>query len=237
MCGRYASSLPAEAIARLFGTTNPLPNLRPTWNMAPSMDAPVIRLNPETKERHLDTLKWGLVPSFTKDQKAARKPINARSETVLSSGMFKAAFARRRCIVPADVFFEWQAAPGGKQPFAIARVDGMALAFAGLWEGRRDPDGNVLRTFAILTTAANHKMAELHQRMPVILEQGDWTTWLCADPDAAADLTRPAPEGAVRFWPVGREVGNVRNDGPHLILPRKMPDHADSVDPLGPNPA
>ena len=162
MCGRYASSLPAEAIARLFGTTNPLPNLRPTWNMAPSMDAPVIRLNPETGERHLDTLKWGLVPSFTKDQKAVRKPINARSETVLSSGMFKAAFSRRRCIVPADVFYEWQVAPTGKQPFAIARVDGTALAFAGLWEGWRDSDGNVLRTFAILTTAANDMMAELY---------------------------------------------------------------------------
>ena len=135
MCGRYASSQPAKAIARLFGTTNPRLNLRPTWNMAPSMDAPVIRLNPETGEQQLDMLKWGLVPSFTKDQKAARQPINARSGTVLSSGMFKAAFARRRCIVPADVFDEWQVAPTGKQPFAIARVDGTALAFAGLWEG------------------------------------------------------------------------------------------------------
>ncbi len=111
MCGRYASFLPAEAIARLFRTVNPLPNLRATWNMAPTMDAPVIRRNPESAERHLDLLRWGLIPYFTKDLKAARKPINARAETVASSGMFKTAFATRRCLVPAPAFYEWRAGP------------------------------------------------------------------------------------------------------------------------------
>ena len=237
MCGRYVSSLPPEAIARLFGTTNPLPNLRATWNMAPSMDAPVVRLHPETGARHLDALRWGLVPSFTGDPKAARKPINARSETVASNGMFKAAFARRRCIVPAEAFYEWRAAPDGKEPFAIARVDGTALAFAGLWEGWRDPDGNILRTFAILTTAANAEMVALHQRMPVILEECDWTAWLSSDTDGAARLMRPAPEGAVHYWPVGREVGNVRNDGTQLLVRSKVPDHGDLSDPPTSNPS
>ena len=101
MCGRYASFLPAEAIARIFGTVNPLPNLPPTWNMAPTMDAPVVRLYPKTEERHLDVLKWGLVPYFTKDLTKARKPINARSESTATSGMFRDALARRRCLVPA----------------------------------------------------------------------------------------------------------------------------------------
>ncbi len=123
MCGRYASFLPPDLMARLFGTTNPLPNVPPTWNMAPSMDAPVVRRHPDTGERHMDLLRWGFVPSFTKDLKQARRPINARSETVAQSAMFRRALAERRCIVPASVFYEWQTVPAGKQPYAIARVD------------------------------------------------------------------------------------------------------------------
>ena len=113
MCGRYASFLPAEALARMFGTVNPLPNLEPTWNMAPTRDAPVVRLSRDG-ERHLDALKWGLVPYFTKDLKKARKPINARSETIAKSGMFKEAFAKRRCLVPAPVYYEWRDDPDGQ---------------------------------------------------------------------------------------------------------------------------
>ena len=221
----------------MFGTANPLPNLRATWNMAPTMDAPVVRLHPETCERHLDALRWGLVPYFTGDLKAARKPINARSETVASSGMFKAAFARRRCIVPAEAFYEWRAAPAGKEPFAITRADGNPLAFAGIWEGWRDPDGEIVRTFAILTTSANAMMAALHERMPVILERDDWAAWLGGGVDEAATLLRPAREDVLSHWPVGREVGNVRNDGQHLLAPHRPPDHADRDDPPGPNPS
>ena len=221
----------------MFETSNPPPNLRPTWNMAPTMDAPVVRSHPETHERHLDALRWGLVPFFTKDLKAARRPINARSETVATSTMFKAAFARRRCLVPAEAFYEWRADPAGKEPFAIARADGDPLAFAGLWEGWRDPDGAVIRTFAILTTAANGQMAALHERMPVILEQENWGPWLGGSAADAAVLLRPAAEDLLRLWPVGRAVGNVRNDGPELLLPHRPPDHADLADPPGPNPA
>ena len=133
MCGRYASFLPAEALARLFGTVSPLPNLELTWNMAPTRDAPVVRLAREG-ERHLDALKWGLVPYFTKDLKKARKPINARSETIAKSGMFKEAFARRRSLVPAPDYYEWRDDPKGKTQFAVARVDGDPVAFGGIWE-------------------------------------------------------------------------------------------------------
>lgn len=130
MCGRFANDLAPELIQRLFDTSNPLPNVQPSWNVAPTMDVPVVRSHPETHGRHIDLLKWGLVPFGTRDLKAARKPMNARSETVATSPMFRAAFARRRCIVPATAFYEWKAHQDGKQPFAIARTDGEPLAFA-----------------------------------------------------------------------------------------------------------
>jgi len=114
MCGRYASFLPAEALVRVFGTTGPLPNLEPTWNMAPTKDAPIVRFDPDTGERRLEVPKWGLVPFFTKDLAKARKPINARCETVARSPLFKEAFARRRCLVPAAAYYEWRHDPSGK---------------------------------------------------------------------------------------------------------------------------
>jgi putative SOS response-associated peptidase YedK len=222
MCGRYASFLPPDLIARLFSTKNPLPNLKPTWNMAPTMDAPVVRRHPETGERHLDALTWGFVPAFSTSLKAARRPVNARSETVAASGMFRNAFAKRRCIVPAAAFYEWQAGPAGKTPYAIARADGDPLAFAGIWEGWRAPDGNILRSFAILTTAANAQMAVLHERMPVILEPADWPAWLGETDGDPASLLRPSTEGTLRLWQVDKRVGNVRNDGPDLLEPSEQ---------------
>jgi len=137
MCGRYAALLPAEAIAGIFYTVNPLPNLPPSWNVAPTQDTMVVCRHPENGERHFDLLKRGLLPSFTKDPVHAKCPINARAETVATSGMFRSAFAKRRCPVPVDAFYEWKATETGKQPCAIARIDGQPMAFAGLWEGFR----------------------------------------------------------------------------------------------------
>jgi putative SOS response-associated peptidase YedK len=219
MCGRYASFLPPDVIARLFGTKNPLPNLKPTWNMAPTMDGPVVRRHPDTGERHLDALTWGFIPAFTKTLKEARRPVNARAETIASSGMFRNAFAKRRCIVPAAAFYEWQAGPAGKTPYAIARADGNPLAFAGIWEGWRSPNGDIVRTYAIVTTTANAQMSVLHERMPVILEPTDWTGWLGEEAGDPASLMRPSAEGVLRLWQVDKRVGNVRNDGPDLLVP------------------
>jgi putative SOS response-associated peptidase YedK len=219
MCGRYASFLPAEATARLFRVTGPLPNVAASWNVAPTQDAMAVRRHPESGERRLDLLRWGLVPHFTKDLKAARRPINARAETVATSGMFRGALAARRCIVPADAFYEWRILDGDKQPFAIARRDGRPMAFAGLWEGWRSPEGEVLRSFAIVTTTANATLRALHERMPVVLEEADWPAWLGeaeADPGA---LLRPAAEDVLRVWPVDRRVGNVRNNDAGLLAP------------------
>jgi putative SOS response-associated peptidase YedK len=217
MCGRYASHLPPEEIARLFSTVGDLPNIGPNWNVAPTDPAMVVRRHPTSGERRLDLLRWGLVPHFTKDLKAAQRPINARAETAATSGMFRGALAGRRCIVPADAFYEWKTTPEGKQPYAIGRADGPPLAFAGLWEGWRSPEGETLRTFAILTTSANAAMSQIHARMPVILERADWPAWLGETEAAPADLLRSAAEGVLRIWRVSRAVNSVRNNGPSLL--------------------
>lgn len=237
MCGRYASYLPPELIARLFGTVNPLPNLRPTWNMAPRQDALVIRRHPARQERHLDVLKWGLVPYFTKDFKAARKPINARAETVATSGMFKAAFAKRRCLVPATAYYEWRDGPDGEVPFAVARLDGDPVAFAGIWEEWILPDGETLRTFATMTTDANRQLSTIQSRMPVIIEPADWELWLGETEGNVETLLRPTAENVLRIWLVDKKVGNVKNDGPELLdEPQPLPELALEPSPA-PNPA
>jgi putative SOS response-associated peptidase YedK len=218
MCGRYASTIPIEQMARLFRTTNPLPNCAPNWNTCPTQDAVVVRRHPESGERHLNLLKWGLLPSWTKEPTKAHRPINARCETIGASGMFRGAFKARRCIVPADAFYEWQATENGKQPYAIARQDGQPMAFAGLWEAFKWPDETIVRTYAIVTTAANDDVAELHDRMPVILEQDDWDIWLGADADVA-DLLRPSPPGTLRTWPVSKRVNTPRDNDANLLEP------------------
>jgi putative SOS response-associated peptidase YedK len=179
--------------------------------MAPTQDAMVVRHHPETGERHLDLLKWGLLPYFTKDPVHARRPINARAETIQTSGMFRSAFAKRRCLVPADAFYEWKPVQGGKQPYAIARQDGQPMAFAGLWEGFRWPDGTVLRTFTRITTEANAMMAELHGRMPDILESEDWPTWLGEVEGEPATLSKPAGDDVLKVWPVCEQVNSPSN--------------------------
>jgi putative SOS response-associated peptidase YedK len=216
MCGRYASFIPADRLHRMFRTVNPTPNLKPTWNMAPTREAPVVRLHPETKQRHLDLLRWGLVPHWVKDLKATRQPINARAETLATTPMFRDAFTRRRCLVPADAFYEWQVTEAGKHPWAIAREDGDPMVFAGLWEGWRGPDATVLRSFTIVTTTANTTLRSLHERMPVILEAADWPLWLGEAEGEAASLLRPS-DAALRTWRVGTAVNNVRNDAPELL--------------------
>jgi len=218
MCGRYAAFLPAEAIVALFRTEGPVPNWAPSWNMAPTRDAPVVRLHPETKERRLDLLRWGLLPHWAKDAKSVRQPINARSESLATAPMFRDAFKQRRCLVPADLFYEWQALNGAKLPWAIARADGQPMVFAGLWEGWRGGDGTVIRSFTIVTTSANEALRPLHERMPVVLEPADWPLWLGETDGNPREPMRPSG-AAFRTWRVGTAVNNVRNDTPQLLEP------------------
>jgi len=227
VCGRYLSALPPAELARVFRIFDELPNVTPSWNVAPTARRPVVRLHPATARRRLDLLSWGLVPGFTTDLKAARKPINARAETVARSPLFRGAFERRRCLVPADGFYEWRVEQGGKQPYAVARTDGRPMALAGLWEGWRSADGEILRSYAIITTAANTDMAALHDRMPLILEEADWPVWLGEVPGAPDALLAPPQPGNLRLWPVSTAVNSVRNDRPELADRLAEPVRAD----------
>lgn len=223
MCGRYQLYKSSRELGDLFKTVNPLPNVPPSWNVAPTNDAPVVRRHPESGARHLDMLRWGLVPRWAKDSSGAARMINARSESVATTAAYRDAFARRRCLVPADGFYEWRAGEGPKapkQPYAIALRDRGTLAFAGLWEGWRSPEGEVLRSFTILTTAANEPLRVLHERMPVILPPEFWPLWLGeepAEPEALLALLRPLPAEALTVWPVSRRVGNVRENDAALL--------------------
>lgn len=216
MCGRYAIFRSADEVQRIFGTTNLLVNTAPTWNMAPTREAPVVRRHPTDGARHLDLLRWGLVPHWAGDRKSVRQPINARSEGAATAPMFRDALARRRCIVPIDAFYEWPVGVQGKVPTAVARRDGTAIAAAGLWEGWRGADGTVLRSYVILTTSACPALAGTHERMPVILEEADWPVWLGEAAGDAIGLMVPSA-AAFRVWTVSRKVNNVRNDGPDLL--------------------
>jgi putative SOS response-associated peptidase YedK len=172
-----------------------------------------VRRHPETGERHLDVLTWGLLPYFTKDAEHARRPINVRAERVATSG----AFARRRCLVPAAAFYEWKVIEGGKQPYAIARADGEPLALGGIWESWRGPGDEIERTFAIITTRPNAEMAELHNRMPLVIDPKDWPAWLGEVEADPATLLGPPPDDTLRAWPVSQAVNTPRNNGPELL--------------------
>ncbi len=162
------------------------------------------------------------MPFFTKDLTKARKPINARSETVARSPLFKEAFARRRCLVPAAAYYEWRHDPLGKTPFAIARNDEEPVALGGMWEVWRS-GGETLQTFATLTTDANPPLSLIQERMPVIIERTDWPLWLGEEDGDVMTLLRPLPADRLRIWPIERTVNNVRNDGPELLVPSSHP--------------
>jgi putative SOS response-associated peptidase YedK len=180
--------------------------------------------------RHLDAFRWGLIPSWAKDPKIGSRMINARAETLAEKNAYKAAFRKRRCLVPADGFYEWKAVPGQKrkQPYFIHRADGEPVAFAGLWEVWRGPerDQEPLRTATIITTEANETMAPVHDRMPVILPASAWGLWLDRENDDLETLGRllvPAPPTLLTLRPVSTEVNSVRNKGPELIEPVPEP--------------
>ena len=228
MCGRYFQQRGPAELARYFETVNALPNLAASWNRAPTQDALVVRRHPETGQRHLDPVRWGLVPRWAKDASGAAKMINARSESIAEKPAFREAFRKRRCLVTADGFYEWQVAGKTKQPYAVALADGAPMALAGLWEGWRSPEGEILRTCTIVTTEANEKLAPLHHRMPVILPRATWPAWLGeapAEPEELLALLRPCPPDMVAAWPVSPRVNKVAENDAGLLVrdPLAMP--------------
>lgn len=222
MCGRYVVTSPLDVLTLRFGFSGDAPSLSPRYNVAPLQDAPVVVA--AEGGRRLSTMGWGLVPSWTKDLAAARRPINARSDTVAEKPSYRGPLRHSRAVVPADGFYEWQARPGGrtKVPHFFRVRGGSPFGLAALFDTWRSPDGEVLRTFAILTTDANPLVGRVHERMPVILSTEGEAAWL--DP-AVTDAARlvpflsPYPAGEMEGWPVAPRVGNPRADGPDLVEP------------------
>lgn len=219
MCGRFGFDIPPRALSERFGLDAQY-EVAPRYNIAPTSEAPTVLLHPKSGQRVLRSLRWGLVPSWAKDSKAGARLINARAETCADRPAFRAAFQRRRCLVPAAGFYEWKRLEGGKQPWWIRLQGGGPLAFAGLWEHWLGPAaGSTLYTFAILTTPANALVAGLHHRMPAILLPAAYAAWLDPDadrPDLEA-LLAPFPAEDMEAWPVSRRVNNPRNDDPSLL--------------------
>lgn len=229
MCGRYVSASPPDELARYFSATLPEETIEESYNVAPTTSVYAVRSFEGS--RALTSMRWGLVPFWAKDVKIGSKMINARSETAPSKPAFRRAFAKRRCILPADGFYEWQKVAGQqtKQPFFIHRDDDEPLAFAGLYEdwypkdedGNDIPDADPLTSCTILTTEANEAMAAIHDRMPVMLPPRVWGEWLDEATDASylRSLLVPAPASLLRMRPIATAVNNVRNNGPELIDP------------------
>jgi putative SOS response-associated peptidase YedK len=229
MCGRFVlASSTLDIIKYLSAHIEPefVTELKPSWNVPPTTNILAVTAD-SSGRRTLKRLRWGLVPPWAKDLSFGANTINARAETVSTKPSFRSAFRSQRCIIPADGYYEWKTTPGEvKQPYYFTRADGTPLAFAGVWErwqmeGTSQGSRLEILTCAIITTAANSDVAEIHHRMPVILEKGDgWGRWLdgsMCDEEELLGLCRPSPPTTLTRWRVASTVNNVRNDGPELI--------------------
>ena len=214
MCGRYSLTTPVEAVGRLFEVAE-RPNLPPRYNIAPSQEAPVVRAD-AAGGRVLAPMRWGLIPSWAKEAKIGYRMINARAETVAEKPAFRSAFRHRRCLVPADGFYEWRKLGATKQPYRITRADGVPFAFAGLWERWRAPDGAVIDSFTIITTVANDLLRPIHDRMPVILDPADFGPWLEA---GGVERLVPYTDAKLEAVPVSTRVNSPKHDDPACIAP------------------
>ena len=220
MCGRFSLFSPGELISRHFGVTIDH-DLDPRYNIAPTQPVAAVRLTQDSAAREFTYLTWGLIPSWAKDPKIGSRMINARSETAAEKPSFRAAFKRRRCLIPATGFYEWQRLGERKQPMFIHAADGNPFGLAGLWEIWHSPDGSVVHSCTILTTEPNELMAPIHNRMPVIIEPEDYSMWLDPGPSPqdALHLMRPYPAQMMEAYPVSTAVNNPRNENPQCIEP------------------
>jgi putative SOS response-associated peptidase YedK len=221
MCGRFARRSTQQVLADWFGVElEDMPWFAPSYNAAPQSVQPVVRLNRDSGDREFALLRWGLVPFWAKDARFGYSTINARAEEAATKPAYREALKKRRCLVPADAFYEWQRLNAKtKQPYAIALRGGEPYAMAGLWERWQPREGAPLETFTILTTDPNELLEPIHNRMPVILASGDYPRWLDAGDPARppVDLLRPYPAEKMRLWPVSERVGNARNNDPQLL--------------------
>jgi putative SOS response-associated peptidase YedK len=219
MCGRFVITSPPAAIRLVFGYAEQ-PNFPPRHNVAPTQPVPVVIV--ENGARHFKLMRWGLVPSWVKDPRKMTLLINARSETVTDKAAFKNAMRRRRCLIPADGYYEWQVVGGRKRPFFIRRRDGSLFGLAALAESWMGPNGEELESVAIVTTAASPDLAPLHHRVPVTLMQVDFDRWLdCSEDDATPvmGLLKAPREGEFIWHEVSTRVNHADNDDAQLLLP------------------
>ena len=223
MCGRFTLYANPEEMATLFDLPEE-PILVPRYNIAPTQPVAVVRMDAKGEDREWALTHWGLIPSWSKDPSIGARMINARSETVAEKPSFRAAFKRRRCLVPASGFYEWKKEGKTKQPYYITTPDGEPFAIAGLWEYWEGADGSALESCTLLTTDANELMTPLHNRMPVIIDPADYDEWLGSGKDESPQylsrlqhLFRPYREDGLLTYPVSRYVSNARNEGADCI--------------------
>jgi putative SOS response-associated peptidase YedK len=220
VCGRFTLTVSARLLAELFELEG-LSNFAPRYNIAPTQLVPAIRAT-EDGGREAFEARWGLIPPWAKDRKMAARMINARSETVASKPAFRAAVRSRRCLIPADGFYEWRKIDGAKQPYLIRFADRRPFGFAGLWERWHEPGGGSVDSCTIITTEPNPLVEAIHDRMPVILNPGDFDEWLEAvqlPPDRLSALLVPCPDEGMEALPVSTRVNNPRNDDPACLEP------------------
>ncbi len=220
MCGRYNLTLSPNELQEFFDLFR-APPWSPRYNIAPTQSVLTIRFDEEATPREPGLLRWGLIPSWAKDEKIGNRLINARGETVAEKPSFRSAFKRRRCLIPATGFYEWQQQPGStKQPYHITMADGRPFAFAGLWEHwAKGP--SPIETCTIITTAANDDLQPIHERMPVILPKDRYDQWLdpTGNSEQLTELLRPFHAAPLKAIPIGTLVNNVRNDVPECLSP------------------
>lgn len=225
MCGRFTLRTPAADLVRIFELLRS-DELQPRYNIAPTQPVAIIRETP--KGRELSLVHWGLIPSWSKDPSIGSRMINARAESVASKPSFRSAFRRRRCLIPADGFYEWRKVSAkAKQPYLIGRADWRPFAFAGLWEHWTGPDGGEIESCTIITTEANELLQPLHDRMPVILEPEEYADWLdpaINDAERLQPLLDPYPPDLMALYPVSTTVNNPRNEHPACIKPLDAPE-------------
>lgn len=221
MCGRFTQTATPEIIAELFRVEGSMPLFKPNYNIAPTQRVTAVRLNSESGKRECVLLRWGLIPSWAKDPKIGNQCINAKAETVAEKPSFRSAFRKRRCLVIADGFYEWQRAGERKQPMWIGRKDRRPFAFAGLWEHWKSAEGEPLETCTIITTEPNGIMVPIHNRMPVLLAPASFDQWLdlTAPIEPLKALLCPCPGEELQAYPVSPLVNNPRNNAPQLLEP------------------
>jgi putative SOS response-associated peptidase YedK len=221
MCGRFVLMTVGRDLAQHFGLKEEI-ELEPRYNIAPTQVVAIVRNEESGGRRELRLVKWGLIPFWAKDTKIASRLINARAESVAEKPAFRAAFKNRPCLVPADGFYEWKKTKGKKQPYFFGLADGKPLAFAGLWERWKAPEGDIIESCTILTTDANELLQPIHDRMPVILKPEDYDLWLdpkMKKPELVKPLLQPFPPDQMAGFPVSEKVNKADHDGPECVRP------------------